>query len=652
MAKIAGITIELGADATGIEKALKGVNSTLKTTQGNLKDINKLLKLDPKNTELLTQKQKNLKDAISQSNEKLKQLREAQKHVKEGTAEWDALQREIIATEQDIKKLEKELKNFGSVTAQKLNAAGQQMKDFGNKVQSVGRELSKVSAVAAGALAALGKVAYGSMQSADELATLSKQTGVSTDTLQKWSYAADLVDVSVSDITGALKKLKKGMGSDAKVFEELGVSTRESNGELRNAEDVFYDTVKALSKIENETERDTKAMEVFGKSADDLAGIIDDGGAALAAYGKEAEDAGLIMSEDMIGTLNDANDSVDKLKANMRMSFAQLGGTLIEKFGPALESVAGFIEQLTEKIRNLTPEQAETIVKVLGIVAVLGPLVTMIGSIITAIGALMTIIPLLMGPVGIVLAVIAVLIAKGIWLYKNWDTIKAKAQELWSNVVAAWNGIKAGVQSATNAVSQWVVDKWNAIKEGVSTAANAVKDVATAAWEGLKSVVGAMVDGIKAKIQGMIDKFNAAKDAVKNCIDKLKSILSGELKFPHIKIPHFNISGGVLPWGIGGQGTPPQISVDWYKKAYENPVLFTSPTVLPTMGGYKGFGDGSGAEIVMSLEKLRELVADNNQPVVVQVALEGDARGLFKAVQKTNLVRTRATNYNALAVAT
>ena len=106
-AKIRGITIELGADASGIQKALKGIDSQLKTTQNNLKDVNKLLKLDPTNTELLTQKQKNLESAISLTKDRITQLREAQKGVQEGSAEWDALQREIIANEQQLKSLEK-----------------------------------------------------------------------------------------------------------------------------------------------------------------------------------------------------------------------------------------------------------------------------------------------------------------------------------------------------------------------------------------------------------------------------------------------------------------------------------------------------------------------------------------------------------------
>ena len=93
--RIAGITIENGGDTTKLQKALKGVDSQLKTTQNNLKDINKLLKLDPGNTELLTQKQQNLQKAISGTKDRLQQLKDAQGQVAKGTQEWDALQREI-----------------------------------------------------------------------------------------------------------------------------------------------------------------------------------------------------------------------------------------------------------------------------------------------------------------------------------------------------------------------------------------------------------------------------------------------------------------------------------------------------------------------------------------------------------------------------
>ena len=627
MAKIAGITIELGADASGIEKALKGVDKSLKTTQSNLKDINKLLKLDPGNTTLLAQKQKELQNAVKLTKDRLSELKEAQSHVAEGSAEWDALQREIIATEQNLKKAETELKNFGSVAAQKCKAAGESMKQLGSKVEDVGKKLSVISGAAAGALGALGKLGYDAMQSADELDTLSKQTGVSTDELQKWSYASDLVDVSTESMTGALKKLKKGMDGDAKAISALGVDVKNADGSFRDVTDVFYDTLAALSQIDNETERDIAAMAVFGKGADDLAGIIDDGGAALKEYGQQAEDLGLIMSGDTLDALNDANDTIDELKANVTGSLAQAGATLATTFAPVLEKVATLIGQVTERIRALTPAQAETIVKVLAVVAAIGPVVLIIGKIISGVGTLMTIIPLLAGPLGIVIAVIAAAIAIGVLLYKNWDKIKAAAAQVGAALVSAWESAKAGVTSAV---------------EGVKT-------VVTTVWEGIKTVISKVVDGIKGKIQNLIDKFNAMKTAVKAAIDFIKNLFSTTtLSFPKIKLPHFRITGGEVPWGIGGKGTAPKIDIDWYRKAYQNPVMFTSPTVLPTMAGMKGFGDGSGAEIVMGLDKLREVVGSQN--VNVTVVLQGDARQLFKVVRQENNVRTKATNYNALAV--
>ena len=113
--RIKGITVEIGGDTTGLEKALKNVNSTIKSTQSELKDVERLLKLDPSNTELLTQKQKLLKDAISGTSEKLETLKEAQKQAKEqlengelGQDKYDALQREIIETEQELKRLQEE----------------------------------------------------------------------------------------------------------------------------------------------------------------------------------------------------------------------------------------------------------------------------------------------------------------------------------------------------------------------------------------------------------------------------------------------------------------------------------------------------------------------------------------------------------------
>lgn len=604
--RISGITIEIGGDTTNLQKSLKGLDSQLKTTQTNLKDINKLLKLDPKNTELLTQKQKNLEEAISLTKDRISQLKDAQKGVEEGTAEWDALQREIIANEQQLKSLQTEYKKFGSVASQQIKAVGQSLKDAGKKVEDFGKKLTPLSGAAAGIGGALVKVGYDAIKGADDLNTLAKQTGFTTDEIQKMQYAADLVDVSFEDISGAVKKMKGKIDPANETFQSLGVSVTNADGSLRDATAVFYDALGALSEISNETERDQVAMELFGKSADSLAGIIDDGGDALKAYGEQAEELGLILDQDTLDSLNATNDTIDQLKANITGTIAQVGADVGSVLAPLLEKGAELIGRITERLRELSPEQTETILKIVGVVAALAPAVMIIGKLISGIGSVVSVIGTVVGVLGgpLTLAIGAV-IAVGVLLYKNWDTIKATAIS--------------------------------------------VKDAVVAAWDNLKAKVSSVIDTVKAKIDSFKQKFDDLKNKVTSVWNTIKGIMTGQISLPHIKLPHFKITPAGWKFGDLLQGIIPHLGIEWYKKAYSNPVMFTQPTVLQTPAGYKGFGDGSGAEIVMGLDRLRELVGGMSGNVTVQVVLEGDARNMFKVVQKTNMVRTKATNYNALA---
>ena len=139
--RIQGITIELDGNTTKLQDSLKAVDKVLKTTQGNLKDINKLLKLDPGNAELLRQKQKALSDSITTTKDRLKELKAVSKDSV-SDQEWDAVQREIIETEQNLKSLEKEYKNFGSVGAQQLAAVGEKMQEVGGKISEAGEFLT------------------------------------------------------------------------------------------------------------------------------------------------------------------------------------------------------------------------------------------------------------------------------------------------------------------------------------------------------------------------------------------------------------------------------------------------------------------------------------------------------------------------------
>ncbi len=578
--KIRGLTIEIGADTSQFSKALKGIDSQLKTTQNNLKDINKLLKMDPSNVELLTQKQKNLEQAVKLNKDRLKELQEAQKGLKEGTAEWDAMQREIIATEQALKAAEKDMRSFGSVSAQQMKAVGQSVQDAGKKVENVGKKLQGLSTAASGALAGLVGMGYKAVQTADELSTMAQQTGLSTDEIQRFQYASDLVDVSLSDITGALTKTKKAMTGNEALWSQLGVEVKNADGSMRDATDVFYDSLKALSQIENETERDQVAMELFGKSADSLAGIIDDGGAALQAYGDKAEELGLILDEDVIASMNATNDTIDQSKAEIQKSLLVLGSTLAQNLTPLIQKVSELIGKVSERLRNLTPQQTETIMKILGLVAAIGPVITIGGKLISGIGSVISVLGTVIGVLGGPLTIaIAAVVAAGVLLYKNWDKVKATAI----------------------AVKDGVVNAFNVLKQGVNNA----------------------IDAVRSKIDTLKEKFNNLKDTVVGIWNTIKNVLTGQISLPHIPLPHFTISPA--GWRVKDllTGVIPKLGIEWYKKAYQNPVMFTQPTVLQTPSGAKGFGDGHGAEIVMGLDKLREVVGGAGDVVINVYASEG-----------------------------
>lgn len=539
---IKGITIEIDGDTTKLSKSLKEVDGQIKSTQTALRDVDKLLKLDPKNTELLTQKQKLLTDAIGQTKDRLQQLKDAQGQVSQGTAEWDGLQREIIETEQKLKGLEDQYKSFGSVSAQQIKAAGEDLKGVGDKISAAGQAFAPVSAAAGGLVAGLGALGYKAITSADDLNTLSKQTGISTDELQKMSYASDLVDVSIDDIVGSMKKMKVNMDSSSKsvqaAWQQLGVSVRDaSTGEMRPAIDVFYDAIAALGEVENETERDQLAMDLFGKSADSLAGIIDDGGAAFQEYGQQAQDMGLILSGDTLNSLNTINDTVDKTKATMGASLIELGATIAESLQPAIDKAAEIIGLIAEKLREMDPETVKTIATIGLVVAAIAPLLSAIGAIIGLIANIMiaapalgAVIAALTGPIGIVIAAVAAAVAAGIALYKNWDTVKEKCAEFAARVSERWNALKDYIVDRINTTKENIVNTWNNIHETVTTTVENLKSSVTEKWETLKKKVTDAVENIK---KTAIDKWNALKQTVTTTVENLKTSVTNA--FENIK---------------------------------------------------------------------------------------------------------------------
>lgn len=188
--RIKGITVEIGGDTTGLDKALKSVNTSIRSTQSALKDVNRLLKLDPSNTELLSQKQKLLKDAIAATKEKLDSLKVAQEQAKQqlengelGQDKYDALQREIVETEEELRCLQQEAATTNTALS-KIDVAGQKMETIGNSIAGAGKKMMSVTTVIGGVGVAAVKTAADFDSAMSQVAAVSGATGKDFDTLR------------------------------------------------------------------------------------------------------------------------------------------------------------------------------------------------------------------------------------------------------------------------------------------------------------------------------------------------------------------------------------------------------------------------------------------------------------------------------------
>jgi phage-related minor tail protein len=544
---IKGITVEIGGNTTGLQKALGEVNSRSKDLQTELKQVERLLKFDPKNTELLAQRQKLLADSVQVSSDKLNQLKEAQSQVEQqfksgdiGEEQYRAFQREIQAAEQNLKGFETQLKQCKSP----LKDLADGFDNFGNKASNIGNKLMPVSGALAGVAAGAAAMAVNTGKAADDINTLAKQTGLSTEAIQKFQYASDIIDVPLETFTGSLAKLTKNMqgaknGSKnvIEAFDELGVSFLDSNGQLRNNQDVFNDAIDALGKIENQTQRDALAMQIFGKSAQDLNPLILGGADSLKQMGEEAEAAGLILSQDALDSANAFNDELDILKATAKGTFSQLGveiGTMLMPFlKELLENVKGFMSWL----RGLDEGTLKFIATVGLLVAGIAPLLIAVGKISTGISALISLgttlaliisgvstafkalnLVMLANPIGIVIAAIAALVAAFIYLWNTNEDFRNFWIEVWTNISEFFT-------ETLNGIISFGTEIMNNLSNMFSSGLLAVKNLFISLKDGVVSIFTSLSSSIRSKVSGIVttikDGLQSAMDWISNLPDQM-----------------------------------------------------------------------------------------------------------------------------------
>lgn len=362
MATIKGITIEIDGNTTGLSKALEGVNKSIGSVNSELRQVNSLLKMDPGNTELLAQKQALLSKAVAETSEKLSKLKEAKRQADEqlGNGEitpdqYRALEREVVKAEQSLNKFQDELKDTES-TAKKIDfkAVGAGIADFGEKAGQAAVGVAKVAGAMTAALgAAVGFVAKGMFDAAvsagefaDELLASASKANISAESLQQWRYAAEFIDTDAEVMTSSLSKMTRTLGSNEEAFRNLGIATRDSAGNLKSQEEIFYESIDALNGIENATERDIAAQQLFGKSAAELNPLIKAGGDELRRLSEEAIASGAVISGPVLEQFAQFDDTMQGLK----LQFGALTKNLVAGFMPAIQ---GIVEPVKESIGQI-----------------------------------------------------------------------------------------------------------------------------------------------------------------------------------------------------------------------------------------------------------------------------------------------------------
>ena len=318
--RIKGITIEIDGDAKGLSQALKGVNKDIKSTQTQLKDVEKLLKLDPHNVTLLGQKMKLLQTEIGQTKDKLSQLKsvteEMEKGLKNGTVtaeQYDAWQREIIQTENELKNLEDALKKVPTASEAMIAQVSDHMDKLGQKVSSVGDKISGIGdalmPVTAG-ITALGASSIKAWQEVDSaLDTIVAKTGASGERLEEMQDIVNRIAVTIpSDfdtISSSVAEVSTRFGATGQELEDLSTLFIEfaklNNTDVAGSIDTVSAMMNAWGIDASQTEQVLNTINAVGQqtgvNATELASILQSNALSFKEMGYNVAEASVLMGQ-------------------------------------------------------------------------------------------------------------------------------------------------------------------------------------------------------------------------------------------------------------------------------------------------------------------------------------------------------------------
>ena len=372
-------------------------------------------------------------------------------------------------------------------------------------------------------------------------------------------------------------------------------------------------------------------MKIFGKSASDLNPLIEDNGETYKRVADIfAKNELSLVDQETIDRANAFQDTIDEIKITGQAALSSIGMQLAGYLQPALEKIAGAIEKVFTWLSQLDPEILTIIGIIAGVVAGLAPVLIIVGKLALAISSIMSlmstigpVIAGIAGPIGIAIAAIGALIAIGVAVYKNWDTIKAKAKELKDWVVKKWTELKTGVENVIIQLKTKISSIWESIKTTTTNVFNTLKNIVTNVWAGIKLAI--------------TNPVQAAFLVIKTIVDKIKGLFSKlHINIPHIKLPHFSIQPP--GWKIGDllQGKIPKLGINWYKTGG----IFTSPSVI-------GVGE-AGTEAVIPIDKLKEMFQPGGITININAPSGMDVNALAAEVER-RLITAQKRRTNAWA---
>ena len=582
--KIRGITIELGGDTSGLSKALKNVNGEIRDTQKQLKDVERLLKLDPGNTELLRQKYQLLNQSIEQTETKLDALKKAEKEVQQqfergdaSEAQYNAIRREIESTQISLRSLrnqaeetDKALRGIDEKPIEEVKKAaddaGESLKDAGKDASNFGDYL-KANAVTEGAKA----IASGLKDVAEESKEYMKIMASLDTSSEKAGYSAEETAATYRQLYGVLADDQTAATTTANL-QALELS-QEKLTQMTNAAIGAWSTygdsipIDGLAEAINET---AKTGTVTGTLADVLnwAGVSEDEfNKKLEQAGSASERANLILQQltdqglARAGEAWQANNQAlvenNQAQADLQEQLAELG----EKIMPIITQIINGVAQLLEWFNGLDSDTQMLILTIIGLVAAIGPLMSAFEGLRTLITFIVS------NPIALLIAAIVALVAL---IAVKGDEIQAKLQQLddfLQNVFATdWTKIFGDeLGGAINDFMFFAKQSWDALKKILDGVIDFVRGVFTGdwerAWNGVKQIFAGIFDGLamilKAPLNAVIGLINGAISGI-NWVIKSVNKIPGVGDVPTIGKIAYLAKGGVLTQGsaIVGEAGP------------------------------------------------------------------------------------------------